>query len=110
MRPVIENGLRLDLADLRRKCLFLPDGAQRQIGLSWTTNGETRASISMSYSTGEDGGWLRLRYRTQPYDQDEPIHVDEWDDGRPLDNRCIEPGQASKLGARERSRIERGER
>jgi LSD1 subclass zinc finger protein len=77
MRPVIENGLKLDLADLRRKWLFLPDGAQRQIGLSWTTNGETRASISMSYSTGEDGGWLRLRYRTQPYDQDEPIHVDE---------------------------------
>lgn len=38
----------------------------------------------------------------------EPIHVDEWDDGRELDNRCIEPGQAAKLGARVRSRIDRG--
>lgn len=38
----------------------------------------------------------------------EPIHVAEWDDGRPLDNRCIEPGQAERLGARVRSRIERG--
>lgn len=37
----------------------------------------------------------------------EPIHVNEWDDGRPLDNRCIEPGQRAQLGARVKSKIDR---
>lgn len=77
-RAVIENGLRLDLAYLRRKGLFVPDGVPHQQHLAWTTSdGETRASIGMSYSTGEDGGWLRLKYTVTSYHQDEPIRVEE---------------------------------
>lgn len=77
-RAVIENGLKLDLAHLRRKKLFVPDGITRSNHLAWTTStGETRATIGMSYSTGEDGGWLRLQYTVTPYGEDERITVDE---------------------------------
>jgi len=77
-KPVIENGLRLDLAHLRRKGLFFPDGNMHSLGLTWTnSDGEDTASIGMSYATGEQGGWLRLRYTVMTYYEDEPIHVDE---------------------------------
>lgn len=77
-KPVIENGLKLDLAQLRGKGLFIPNGDTHSVRLSWTTSdGEPRGSLQMSYSTGEQGGWLRLRYTVTPYYEDDPIRVDE---------------------------------
>ena len=77
-KPVIEDGLKLDLAQLRRKGLFIPDGNSHSVGLSWmTSDGGLRASIGMSYSTGDDGRFLRLRYTVTPHYHDEPIQVEE---------------------------------
>jgi len=70
--------LKLDLAHLRRKGLFIPDGNTHSMGLTWSNSGgESRASIGMSYSTGENGRWLRLKYTVAPYGQDDPVHADE---------------------------------
>ena len=78
-RPVIDQGLKLDLRFLRRRGLFIADGCCRLYArLSWTYTytDEKVSSIGMSYCAGEDASWLRLEYTSTPYG-DKPFKVSE---------------------------------
>lgn len=80
---------------------------RRGVAIS-TINAALRAGAGNRLPRAEDNRTVRSKSYSGHGITFEQIHVDEWDDGRQLDNRCIEPAQAAKLGARVKSRIDRG--
>ena len=70
-------------------------------------NAALRAGAGNRLPVAEDSRTVRPKSYSGHGITFEQIHVDEWDDGRPLDNRCIGQGQAERLNARVRSKIDR---
>ena len=67
---VIEEGLKLDLRRLRQQGIFMPKGNIVHTMLRWTDDysGDELASIRLSISGGETGGWAQVSYRFTEYD------------------------------------------
>lgn len=70
-RPVIEDGLTLDINKLRRDNL-IRSNSSRSGSLTWleTYSGREVATIGYSTSIGDDEGSLRLRYTTTRFGQE----------------------------------------
>ena len=77
-RPIIDQGLKVDLRSLRRNGQFKCDGNHYHTQLHWTWSytGEKVGNVRMSYCAGGEGSWLRLEYTATPYGE-EPIRVNE---------------------------------
>ena len=64
--PTVESSLTLDIDKLRRDALIVP-GIYRRVSLtwSWTGTGERIADIVAVVDTHEEGGSLRLQFRSR---------------------------------------------
>lgn len=76
-RPVVEDGLTLDLGHLLRQGSIKPRRRVEGV-LNWSRQRDGKVFASIGYEanlTDRDGGWLRLKYRHNDVPEEYPIQI-----------------------------------